>query len=362
DPAARSTPSLPFTAPPLFSGAPSSHCPASTSDTPVGSDWGPFGAPNEILPVPADMALADLTQNQKWQVISRYVTQLGCPSSCGYMHAFVKSDEFFWTYSFGAAAKPAPMSWPTISGTGHAVGNTLTPHNVTWGNTPTSFAYQWVRCNPVGELPSCSDIAGATGSGAYTLQSADGGSTLRIKVTATNGNGSTTIWSEPTEVITGGGSGTFGVTSIGSLTDGGGAGYLDLSGPFAIGQTVSVGKLTAYLAGSSGASKLRGVIYADNGGAPGALIGTSNELSIAANAAAGWTDLSFPSPLSLPAGSYWLGFWYADGNGRHYYVDAAGAERFARAAYSATNPAPATFGTASTSTSNYSIYASYTIP
>ena len=69
DPAARATPSMPFLAPPLFAGAPSSHCPASTSDTPVGSDWGPWGAPNEIDPVPADMAVADLSQNHKWQTL-----------------------------------------------------------------------------------------------------------------------------------------------------------------------------------------------------------------------------------------------------------------------------------------------------
>ncbi|MGZ6687753.1 MAG: PIG-L family deacetylase [Solirubrobacteraceae bacterium] len=475
DPAARATPDDPFLAPPLFAGAPSSHCPASTSDTPVGSDWGPWGAPNEIDPVPADMALTDLTQNHKWQAISKYHTQMsGCPAnvaSCGYLYAFIKSDEFFWSYSFGAGAKPAPLSWPTISGTGHAVGSMLTPNlataaDGTWANAPTGYAYQWVRCDPVGELASCSDIAGATGPGAYMLVNADAGSTLRIKVTASNGNGSTTIWSEPTDVITGGGgsppvntvapaisgstvsgqvlsvsngtwtgspapgfsyqwqrcdsagancvaiggatsqtytlvaadvghtmravvtgsnsagssaatsaatgvvtgggggggSGTFGVTSVGTLTDAGGGGFLDLSGPFVVGQAVSVSKLTAYLGGGSSASKLRGVIYADSGGAPGALVGTSNELSIAAGAAAGWVDLTLPSSLSLPAGSYWLGYWYADGNGRHYYVDAAGAERYAPAAYSSTNPAPASFGAASTSTSNYSIYASYTIP
>ncbi len=472
DPAARSTPGQPFLAPPLFAGAPSSHCPASTSDTPVGLDWGPWGAPNETVPVPADMTLTDLTQNTKWQAISKYQTQVSaCPSnvaSCGFMHAFVKSDEFFWTYSFGASAKPAPLSWPTISGTGHAVGSPLTPQRATaadgtWANAPTSYAYQWVRCDPVGELTSCTDIARATGSGAYTLQNADAGATLRIKVTATNGNGSTTIWSEATEVITGGtgsppvntvapvisgvpvqgqvlsvsngtwtgspapsfayqwqrcdgvgancvaigsatgssytlaaadvghtvvatvtgtntagssaassapsglvsaggggGSGTFGVTSIGTLTDSGAAGYLDLSGPFVVGQAVTVSKLTAYLAGGSAASKLRGVIYADSAGAPGALIGTSNELSVAAGAPAGWADLTFASPVSLPAGSYWLGYWYADGNSRHYYTDLPGAERYTRAAYSPTSPAPTSFGTASTSTSNYSIYASYT--
>ena len=116
DPAARATPSMPFLAPPLFAGAPSSHCPASTTDTPVGSDWGPWGTPNEIDPVPADMAVADLSQNRKWQTLLKYKTQLtGCPAnvaSCGFFYAFIKSDEFFWTYSFGASAKPAPCPGP----------------------------------------------------------------------------------------------------------------------------------------------------------------------------------------------------------------------------------------------------------
>ncbi len=40
---------------------------------------GAFGPPTEV-PVPADMQLTDLTQNEKWQTISQYDSQLGCPA------------------------------------------------------------------------------------------------------------------------------------------------------------------------------------------------------------------------------------------------------------------------------------------
>ena len=259
----------------------------------------------------------------------------------------------------GPPSPPVNTVAPAISGS-TVSGQVLSVSNGTWTGSPApGFSYEWQRCDGAGA--NCVAVGGAVGQ-SYTLVAADVGHTMRAVVTGSNTAGSSAATSAATGLISaaGGGSGTFGVTSVGTLTDGGGGGYLDLSGPFVVGQAVSVSKLTAYLGGGSSASKLRGVIYADNGGAPGVLVGTSNELSIAAGAAAGWVDLTLPSSLSLPAGSYWLGYWYADANSRHYYVDAAAAERYAPAAYSSTNPAPASFGTASTSTSNYSIYASYT--
>jgi hypothetical protein len=82
-----------------------------------------------------------------------------------------------------AGLPPANTALPTISGA-TTVGLTLTASNGSWANTPpTSYAYQWRRCNSLGA--SCVDIASATSS-TYLLVSGDGGFTIRVVVIATN--------------------------------------------------------------------------------------------------------------------------------------------------------------------------------
>src|SRR2546425_12680764 len=58
-----------------------------------------------------------------------------------------------------AAAPPANTAPPSISGT-PTVGQTLTASDGTWSNNPTSFAYQWLRCNGGGN--NCGDVAHGT--------------------------------------------------------------------------------------------------------------------------------------------------------------------------------------------------------
>jgi len=96
------------------------------------------------------------------------------------------------------AAAPVNTSPPTISGTTQ-VGQTLTAGNGTWSNSPTSFAYQWLRCNAGGN--ACASVAGATQK-TYTLVGADAGRTMRVRVTATNADGSTAAESSQTVAIT----------------------------------------------------------------------------------------------------------------------------------------------------------------
>jgi hypothetical protein len=96
------------------------------------------------------------------------------------------------------AAPPANTAPPTITGTPQ-VGQTLTAANGTWTNSPTSFTYQWVRCNAGGN--SCAPVANGTNR-TYTLVGADAGRTVRVRVTATNPDGSTTAESAQTMVIT----------------------------------------------------------------------------------------------------------------------------------------------------------------
>lgn len=96
-----------------------------------------------------------------------------------------------------AAARPGNTSPPTISGT-PVEGATLAGSNGSWTHGPTSYAYAWYRCDRNGN--NCAAIGGARSS-SYRLTSADVGTTLRLRVTAGNSEGSSSSTSVPTAVI-----------------------------------------------------------------------------------------------------------------------------------------------------------------
>jgi hypothetical protein len=98
-----------------------------------------------------------------------------------------------------AELAPRNTELPTVSGT-PAAGETLTATPGTWSGKPTSFAYQWQRCDAAGA--TCTDISGATGQ-AYVIAEVDFGSTLRVAVTARNTVASTTAVSAATNAVSG---------------------------------------------------------------------------------------------------------------------------------------------------------------
>ncbi|HWC85318.1 MAG TPA: FG-GAP-like repeat-containing protein [Solirubrobacteraceae bacterium] len=85
------------------------------------------------------------------------------------------------------SSPPVPINdvAPSISGS-PVQGKTLTENHGSWANNPTSYAYQWLRCDRSGA--NCTAIAGAI-TQTYTLTAADVGSTIRVQETGSSASG-----------------------------------------------------------------------------------------------------------------------------------------------------------------------------
>ncbi|HEX3875050.1 MAG TPA: hypothetical protein VHW26_12935 [Solirubrobacteraceae bacterium] len=96
-----------------------------------------------------------------------------------------------WALCASSAALPPPSAGPavpveqrspSISGIAK-VGRTLTDVHGGWTNTPTAYAYRWLRCTYTGS--TCAAIGGAHGR-TYRLTAAEIGSRMRVQETASN--------------------------------------------------------------------------------------------------------------------------------------------------------------------------------
>ncbi len=84
------------------------------------------------------------------------------------------------------SAVPANTGLPALSSNAPIDGISLSVSTGAWTNSPTSYAYQWERCNSFGG--GCSKIAGAT-SASYLPTDADVEHRLVAQVTAANASG-----------------------------------------------------------------------------------------------------------------------------------------------------------------------------
>jgi hypothetical protein len=102
--------------------------------------------------------------------------------------------------ALGAASANAPTNGcpPTIEGS-LVVGKSVSAGTGCWGNNPTTFGYQWLRCDASGA--NCRSIPTATKQ-SYTLTQSDVGRSLVVLVTASNSAGTTgPVNSKPSDVV-----------------------------------------------------------------------------------------------------------------------------------------------------------------
>ena len=102
------------------------------------------------------------------------------------------------TATVASSGGPTSTLRPAILGDAY-VGETLTATNGRWTGSPTSYEYQWLRCDSLGN--DCFSVVGATGK-TYGVRFADVYSTLRVAVTAKNASGSSTpVRSDSTDLV-----------------------------------------------------------------------------------------------------------------------------------------------------------------
>jgi len=141
-----------------------------------------------------------------------------------YEHTTEPEPQLIVEWTAGTPSPPSNTLLPSVSGE-VVEGETLTGGAGGWsGSEPISYAYQWRRCDAAGA--SCVDVAGATAT-SYVLVGDDVGSTIRLKVIASNEAGSSEASSEQTAVVAAGttsGTSTFSVLAMGD------DGYVDVAG------------------------------------------------------------------------------------------------------------------------------------
>jgi len=99
---------------------------------------------------------------------------------------------------------PKNTAAPTILGTA-VLHKTLTATKGTWSGVPTTIAYRWLRCPAdaaAAAIPSnCSVISGNT-KNTYLVVAADVGLSIRVRVIASNKDGSASAYAAATGIIT----------------------------------------------------------------------------------------------------------------------------------------------------------------
>ncbi len=181
------SPSSPVTGKPVTFNGTSSTC----SDGPCTYEWSDDGSPTRPITPLWPLGNGQTISFTFLEADTKYV-RLVVTDASG-QTATVEHNVAVGTSEPPPPPPPAPANTAPPNVSGSAVeGQTLTASSGTWSGNPTSYAYQWQDCGVSGG--GCSNLSGATAS-SHTLDAAEVGKTVRVVVTATNADGSTSATS-----------------------------------------------------------------------------------------------------------------------------------------------------------------------
>lgn len=153
---------------------------------------------------------------------------------------------------------------------------------------------------------------------------------------------------------------TLGKTAVGASSSSWPTGYLEVAGPYTASENGTPTSVSLYVAGNvTDANPVRGVIYLDSAGVPGALVALGAAVTVTAGQAAGWITSTISTGSITNGSKYWVGFMPGGGpNGCSFYKDTVGGSaRYVTVTYPT---APDPFGSPTTYTDELSAYITYT--
>ena len=261
----------------------------------------------------------DATPNTNYWNLNSYPT---ASATWGQINVSAAAWSAYVTYTPAQAVDPPqPLSQPTIAGA-EAEGQILTASTGSWSNSPTSYAYQWRRCDPAGG--ACGSIAAASAA-SYVATSGDVGHTLRVVVTASSAGGGAASASDPTQVVVSAPvrpTRTFGRTTVGSVSDTPGAGakfgnVVTLTEP----GTLASFSWFARGGGTYGQTFVPLVYATDANGNPTTIVAQGTAVTVAPARAPGWLVVPLPN-VAVQPGRYLIGLLSGDvSKGSYDYYD-----------------------------------------
>ena len=216
----------------------------------------------------------------------------------------VSEQTAFKTVSAGAQPGAAPVNDVAPSLAGTAVQNrVLSGFSGGWnGSPPPTIALQWMRCDSAGG--NCSALSGATGA-TYRPVAADVGSTLRLRVTASNASGKLAVSSRPTVAILSGPA----VTQMGDTSTGFSSVYVtstaELASIFTAPSSGTTSDFEFFARGAGGTQVFTPKVYSVVNGKKGSLLATGASVTVPKGTDGAWYGSAMKG-LALVGGTQYV--------------------------------------------------------